>query len=209
MKTRTNWLGKCSLFLVTVIFITIFLLLVLSSGCIQQKGEEKIEEREKGNKEVIKEKMDIINEFKLKSPAFENNEKIPRKYTCQGDDINPPLKIEGTPPEGAKSLVLIVDDPDAPMGTWDHWLVWNIPPIVSSIEENSVPEGAVQGKNSWGNNKYGGPCPPSGTHRYFFKLYALDTTLDISENSQKKDLEEAMEDHILAQTKLVGLYAKE
>ncbi|MHC1569627.1 MAG: YbhB/YbcL family Raf kinase inhibitor-like protein [Candidatus Syntropharchaeales archaeon] len=144
------------------------------------------------------------NGMRLTSTAFEEGGMIPSRYTCDGEDINPPLKIEEVP-EGAVTLVLIVDDPDAPMGTWDHWLVWNIP-IISTIEENSVP--GVQGKNSWGRNDYGGPCPPSGTHRYFFKLYAIDTTLDIGENSTKEDLESAMEGHILSHTHLVGLYSR-
>ncbi len=146
-------------------------------------------------------------ELKITSPAFENNGKIPSKYTCQGKDISPPLNIEGTP-EKTQSLLLIVDDPDAPMGTWDHWLLWNIP-IISKIEEDKVPNGAVQGLNDFGKHEYGGPCPPSGTHRYFFKLFALDTTLDIDEKSKRGDIRRAMQDHVLAEATLVGLYAKE
>jgi len=138
------------------------------------------------------------------SPAFENNKLIPAKYTCDGDDVNPLLIIEGVPEE-TKSLVLIVDDPDAPMGTWDHWVVWNIPPT-KRIEENSVP--GVQGLNDFRKHSYGGPCPPSGTHRYFFKVYALDTKLDLNQNSKKKDIEKAMKDHILAKGELVGLYSR-
>jgi Raf kinase inhibitor-like YbhB/YbcL family protein len=138
------------------------------------------------------------------SPAFENNKLIPAKYTCDGDDVNPLLIIEGVPEE-TKSLVLIVDDPDAPMGTWDHWVVWNIPPT-KRIEEDSVP--GVQGLNDFRKHSYGGPCPPSGTHRYFFKVYALDTKLDLNQNSKKKDIEKAMKDHILAKGELVGLYSR-
>ena len=110
----------------------------------------------------------------LKSPAFENGAEIPSRYTCDGENINPTLIIENVP-EGVKSLVLIMDDPDATGGaTWDHWLLWNIPPETKEISENSVPAGAIQGKTSWGTNKYGGPCPPKGSspHRYMFKLYA-------------------------------------
>ena len=151
--------------------------------------------------------VEKMPELKLTSPAFKDNENIPSKYTCQGDDINPPLNIEGIP-ENAKSLALIIDDPDAPMGNWDHWVVWNIP-ITSKIEEGKVPEGAVQGINDFGKHDYGGPCPPSGTHRYMFKLFALDTPLDINENSEKGDVENAMQAHIIAETKLVGLYSKE
>jgi Raf kinase inhibitor-like YbhB/YbcL family protein len=140
----------------------------------------------------------------ITSPAFENNKLIPKKYTCDGEDVNPPLNIKGIP-EGTISLVLIVDDPDAPMGTWDHWIVWNIPPV-SKIDENSVP--GVEGLNDFRKHSYGGPCPPSGTHRYFFKVYALDTKLDLSSNSRKKDVEKAMKGHILAKGELVGLYSR-
>lgn len=146
-------------------------------------------------------------EMKIISPAFKSNEKIPAKYTCQGDDINPKLEISDVP-KNTKSLVLIMDDPDASAGTWDHWILFNIPPETKQISENSVPKNAIQGKNSWKENKYGGPCPPSGTHRYFFKLYALDTTLNLNENANKADLETEMKAHILAKTELIGLYSK-
>lgn len=146
--------------------------------------------------------------MKLTSPAFGNNLPIPSKYTCDGEDINPPLEISEVP-EGTQSLVLIMDDPDAPVGIWDHWVVWNINPSIISIEENSVPEGAVQGMNSFGKQPYGGPCPPSGTHHYHFKLYALDTKLELDPSSKKEDVEKAMEDHILEQAELVGLYQRQ
>ena len=129
---------------------------------------------------------------------------IPRKYTCQGEDISPPLTIFDIP-SGTKSLALINDDPDAPMGTWDHWILWDIK-ATATIAENTVP--GVQGKNSWGRNDYGGPCPPSGTHRYFFKLYALDKTLDLTEGATKAHVLKAMAGHILAQAELIGLYKK-
>lgn len=141
--------------------------------------------------------------MKLTSSAFEHEGGIPDKYTCRGEDINPQLDIEEIP-EGAKSLVLIMDDPDAPRGLWVHWVVWNIP-IVSKIDENSVPEGAVQGLNDFNKYEYGGPCPPSGTHRYFFKVYALDTKLDLDAESRKEDVEKAMQGHILAKAELIGL----
>jgi Raf kinase inhibitor-like YbhB/YbcL family protein len=145
-----------------------------------------------------------MKELTVSSPAFENNKLIPAKYTCDGDNVNPPLTIEGVP-DGTKSLVLIVDDPDAPMGTWDHWIVWNIPPT-NKIEKNTVP--GTEGINDSRKHSYSGPCPPSGTHRYFFKVYALDTKLDLSPNSRKKDAEKAMQDHILAKGELVGLYRR-
>lgn len=145
-----------------------------------------------------------MKELIIKSDVFESNKLIPFKYTCDSEDVNPPLKIEGIP-EGTKSLVLIVDDPDAPMGTWDHWIVWNIPPT-DKIEENTVP--GVEGINDFRKHSYGGPCPPSGTHRYFFKVYALDTKLALNPNSRKKDVEKAMKDHVLAKGELVGLYRR-
>ena len=123
--------------------------------------------------------------MKLASPAFAHNAIIPQKYTCQGKDISPPLTISEIP-EGTVSLALITDDPDAPMGTWDHWLIWNIKPT-AEIKEDSAP--GTQGENSWGRNDYGGPCPPSGTHRYFFKLYALDSQLDLAKGATKAELE--------------------
>ena len=145
-----------------------------------------------------------MQELRVSSPIFQNNQFIPPKYTCDGDDVNPSLRIEGIPRE-AQALVLIVDDPDAPMGTWDHWVVWNIPPV-ERIEENSVP--GIQGLNDFNKHSYGGPCPPSGTHRYFFKVYALDMKLNLNPNSRKKDVEKAMKGHILAEGKIVGLYRR-
>jgi len=145
-----------------------------------------------------------MKELTITSPAFESNKSIPSKYTCDSNDVNPTLNIEGIPEE-TKSLVLIVDDPDAPMGTWDHWIVWNIPPT-NKIEENSVP--GTEGLNDFRKHSYGGPCPPSGTHRYLFKVYALDTKLDLDPNSRKKNVEKAMKDHILAKGELVGLYSR-
>ncbi|MFX1532967.1 MAG: YbhB/YbcL family Raf kinase inhibitor-like protein [Promethearchaeota archaeon] len=148
-----------------------------------------------------------MSNFKLTSPAFNHEELIPRKYTCQGEDVNPELHIEAVP-EDTKSLVLIMDDPDAPIGTWDHWVVYNIDPTISKIPENSVPPNAMQGRNSWKRNNYGGPCPPFGTHRYYFKLYALDTVLNLPIKSNKKVVEGAMKGHILAEAVLMGKYKK-
>jgi Raf kinase inhibitor-like YbhB/YbcL family protein len=146
-------------------------------------------------------------EFKLASPAFVNNGYVPAHYSCDGTDINPPLEIAGVP-AGAKSLVLIVDDPDAPIGMWVHWVVWNIDPATREIAEDSVPSGASQGKNDWKRNSYGGPCPPSGVHRYFFKLYALDVKLNLGSGATKSELEKAMHGHALASAELIGLYKK-
>jgi Raf kinase inhibitor-like YbhB/YbcL family protein len=145
--------------------------------------------------------------LKITSPAFKNDGHIPRQYTCDGKDINPPLVIESVP-AGTKSLAVIVDDPDAPAGIWVHWVLWNIDPNAKEIKENVVPTGAIVGRNDFGRHQYGGPCPPSGTHRYFFKVYALDTMLSISLNSTKTDLEKSMKRHILAEGQLVGLYKR-
>ena len=128
------------------------------------------------------------------------------KVLIDGEDINPTLTIEDIPPE-AKSLALIVDDPDAPMGTWVHWLIWNIKPNIKGFskgENITFP----QGKNDFGKLNYGGPCPPSGTHRYFFKLYALDTMLELGEGSNKKQLEKAMSDHIIEEGQIMGTYSR-
>lgn len=143
----------------------------------------------------------------ITSPAFEHNGQIPSKHTCDSENINPPLEISDTPSE-AKSLVLIVDDPDAPVGDWVHWLVWNIPPETVSIAENSKPQG-IEGTTDFGKPGYGGPCPPNGSHRYFFKLYALDTVLDIPDTSKKADLENAIKNHILASAELIGNYRRQ
>jgi len=143
----------------------------------------------------------------VSSPAFENGEEIPGEFGCGGADVNPPLEFSGVP-FNAQSLVLIVEDPDAPLGAFVHWMVWNIPPGVARVGENSTPEGAVVGLNDFGRNGYGGPCPPFGTHRYFFKLYALDSRLSLSENARKADVEKAMQGRVLAQATLTGLYSK-
>jgi Raf kinase inhibitor-like YbhB/YbcL family protein len=143
----------------------------------------------------------------IASPAFKHNGSIPEKYTCDGADVNPPLVLEGVPP-GAKSLALIVDDPDAPRSTWVHWVVWGMDPKTREIRENSVPAGAKQGMNDFRKRNYGGPCPPSGTHRYFFKLYALDAAPDLGPDTTKAALEKAMTGHILTQAEIIGLYKR-
>lgn len=157
--------------------------------------------------------QEIILEPKLKanmiiaSPTFQHNGFIPPKYTCDGDNVSPPLEMKDVP-QGTKSLVLIVDDPDVPRGTWVHWTVWNIDPETTKIPERSVPAQATEGRTSFGKPGYGGPCPPSGTHRYFFKLYALDTTLGLAPQADKATLEKAMKGHILDKAELIGLYSR-
>ena len=145
--------------------------------------------------------------MKITSSAFSHNQNIPSKYTCDGGNISPPLSI-GEVPATAKSLVLIVDDPDAPGGDFSHWLVWNIDLQIEEIGEGGVLAGSVSGTNDFGKTGYCGPCPPGGTHRYFFKIYALDTTLDIPAKSEKQELLNAISPHILDQGELIGLYGR-
>ena len=142
--------------------------------------------------------------LKITSSAFEEGSDIPSRYTCDGEDINPPLFVDNIP-AGAKTLAIIVEDPDAPRGTFDHWVAWNLPPQ-NIIEEERT--GGMSGKNGAGKIGYYGPCPPSGSHRYFFHVFALDTTLDIKEGVDKKALQNAMKDHILSKGTLMGRYKK-
>lgn len=142
----------------------------------------------------------------ISSKAFDDNEDIPTRYGRAFDDVNPPLNISDIPVDAA-SLALIMDDPDAPSGTFTHWVVYNIAPAELDIEEGEVPEGAVLGVNDYGELGYGGPMPPSGTHHYVFKLYALDDQLDIGEGATSEDLEEAIEGHVITQAKITGLFS--
>ena len=144
--------------------------------------------------------------IKITSSAFQEGGNIPSKSTCDGSDTSPPLQITGIPSE-AKSLVLIADDPDAPGGLFTHWLVWNIPPQTNSIAEGSAPKG-VHGTNDFGKPDYKGPCPPPGTHRYSFKIYALDHELDLRGGAKRGQLDAAMKGHVVAQGVLVGRYAR-
>ncbi|MGI8509061.1 MAG: YbhB/YbcL family Raf kinase inhibitor-like protein [Gemmatimonadaceae bacterium] len=154
--------------------------------------------------------------FKLTSSEFTEGGSIPPRYTCEGDDISPPLEWSGAP-DGTRSFVLIVDDPDAPdpahpQRTYVHWVLYNIPAGVVELHENAsakgLPDGAAQGSNDWENASFGGPCPPIGRHRYFFKLYALATELNGLTNPTKADVEQAMEGHVLAKAQLVSTYEK-
>ena len=149
----------------------------------------------------------------ISSSAFNEGDRIPDKYTCEGEDISPQLIWSDTP-EGTKSFTLICDDPDAPMGTWDHWLIYNIPADSEGLSE-AVPtdelqtDGSKQGLNSWEKTSYGGPCPPPGDpHRYFFKLYALDTMLTLTSDVNKNSLENAMQEHLLAEAQLMGTFSR-
>jgi Raf kinase inhibitor-like YbhB/YbcL family protein len=144
------------------------------------------------------------NTLTVYSTVFSHKGHIPSEYTCDGKDINPPLEVENIP-EGTKSLALIMEDPDAPRGTFDHWLVWNISPN-EAIAEQTNP--GISGINDFGKTGYGGPCPPSGVHRYFFKVYALDTKLELLAGADKKTLLEAMNGHILSEGEMMGLYQR-
>ena len=144
--------------------------------------------------------------MKITSSAFHEGGNIPSKFTCDGSDTSPPLQITGVPSE-AKSLVLIADDPDAPSGLFTHWLIWNIPPQTNSISEGSAPKG-VHGTNDFGKPDYKGPCPPPGTHRYSFKIYALDRELDLRDGAKRSQLDAAMKGHVVAQGVIVGRYAR-
>lgn len=147
--------------------------------------------------------------MKLSSPAFRHNESIPRKFTCDGDNVSPPLAISGVP-QDAKSLALIMDDPDAPRGTWIHWVVLNLDPATAEIAEGITLPAAQLGMTTFDRTGYGGPCPPSGTHRYFFKLYALDASFSAPRelSPTREQVERAMDGHILDRAELVGLYRR-
>jgi len=148
----------------------------------------------------------------VSSSAFQEGGMIPPKYTCDGNDLSVPLKWTAVP-EGTKSIAVISDDPDAPVGTWVHWVMWNIPPAVRELAEGmptkpQLPDGSRQGISDFGRPGYGGPCPPSGTHRYYFKVYALDVTLDLPGTARKADMVKAMKGHILAEGQLMGKYSR-
>ena len=150
--------------------------------------------------------------MKLTSSAFSEGGMIPTQYTCDGDDFSPPLAWSDVP-AGAKSLALIADDPDAPAGAWVHWVAFNLPPDGGGLPEGSraeskLPGGGIQGANSWLRLGYGGPCPPSGTHRYFFRLYALDSTLPLGNDAAAKTLRAAMQGHVLAEAETMGRYRR-
>lgn len=143
----------------------------------------------------------------IKSPAFSEGDLIPSKFTCDGENINPRLDIAGVP-SNAKSLALIVDDPDSPSGNWLHWSIWNMSPKIKFIEDGKLPTDAIEGVTDFRNVGYGGPCPGQGTHRYQFSLYALDTLLDLLAGAKRGELEAAMRGHIIEQAKLMGVYKR-
>jgi Raf kinase inhibitor-like YbhB/YbcL family protein len=150
--------------------------------------------------------------FQLQSDVFEPGAQIPSKFTCDGQNVSPPLSWSGLPP-GSGSVALIMEDPDAPAGIWVHWVLFNIPSSLNGLQEGvpadeTLSDGSVSGLNSWRRSGYGGPCPPSGTHRYFFRLYALDGPLDLPAGATKELLLEAMQGHVLGQAETMGTYSR-
>jgi hypothetical protein len=145
------------------------------------------------------------NNLNVTSPAFQADGEIPSKYTCDGKDINPPLHVENIP-AGANCLALIMEDPDAPNGIFVHWLVWNMEPVKTIAEDNTP---GIEGTNGFGDVGYGGPCPPSGSHRYYFRMYALESRLNLGAGADKKTLEEAMQPYIMAEGVLMGRYTRQ
>ena len=182
--------------------VVLTLLCILLCSCGPKEEPKQEPEEEKGKTMALK----------ITSPVFEDGEMIPARYTIDGRNISPPLQSQGVP-DGTKSLALINDDPDAPMGTWVHWVVYNLPADTAELTENTPPNktltnGALQGTTDFGKIGYGGPAPPSGTHRYFFKLYAIDAMLDLPAGAKKKDVETAMQNHILDEAQLMGKYKR-
>jgi Raf kinase inhibitor-like YbhB/YbcL family protein len=160
----------------------------------------------------MNEKGELTMTIQIHSAAFAEGGMIPQRYTCDGADVSPDLAWNGTP-DDTRSLVLICDDPDAPMGTWVHWVLFNIPPTETGLPAEIPPQaslssGAIHGTNDFNRLGYGGPCPPGGTHRYYFKLYALDIDLELGSGATKAQVENAMRDHILAEGQLMGKYSR-
>ena len=181
--------------------IIIILILIGAVAAIYFIAEKSAYRREEKNT------APLLSTMKIESNSFSPGEKIPSQFTCDGENINPHLAFRDIP-EGTKSITLISDDPDAPRGTWVHWTMWNIDPSVQEISQRSIPKGGVEGTTSFGKAGYGGPCPHSGMHRYFFKLYALDTMLDLTADTDKEKLEKAMEGHILDRAEIMGTYER-
>ena len=211
-----------------VYLILVLLLLVVLTGCAgasdpaevapppaaEEAAEEEVVPTDTAvpaseapaEEETVAEEGETPMEMTITSPAFMEGEAVPLKFSCDGDNLSPELIWSGIP-EGTASLVFIMDDPDAPVGLWVHWVLFNLPANSSGLAEGATGQG-VDGLNSWGETGYGGPCPPGGTHRYFHKLYALDVTLELESGATKDAVEAAMEGHILSQTELMGTYTR-
>lgn len=184
-----------------------------SSSLMGLVGLSLIACRSEGDRPIADATQEGIVTMRLESAAFAANDLIPVEYTCDGADSSPPLTWDD-PPDATQSLALICDDPDAPVGTFVHWVLYNLPPETRSLsagvsDQPTLPNGGVQGKNDFNQFGYGGPCPPGGTHRYFFKLYALDTKLDLQPGARKAQVEKAIAGHVLTQAELVGRYTRQ
>jgi Raf kinase inhibitor-like YbhB/YbcL family protein len=178
--------------------IALLAVLILIAGCAPAEAPEQM------SAEQTSAQSQEVDTMKITSTAFKNNSLLPSKYTCDGEGVSPPLEITSVP-KNTRSIALIVDDPDAPLGTFVHWVAWDIP-VKGNISEGDT--GFSQGTNDFGKQSYGAPCPPSGAHRYFFKAYALDITLELEEGSTKEELVDAMEGHIVAEAELIGKYSR-
>lgn len=187
------------LYLVSSLVLAVLLLSCAGNGAESPAPE--IGEEEAGPQVPPEAQLEVT------SSAFAQGEAIPQKYTCDGEDVSPPLAWTGAP-ESVASYALIMDDPDAPAGTWVHWVLFDISPQTTKLAEDVPATVGVQGNSSWDRTGYGGPCPPSGEHRYFFKLYALDTTLGLEAGATKEEVLQAMSDHVVAQGELMGTYSR-
>lgn len=194
-RVEYHWI----LYLVSSLVLAVLLLSCAGNGAESPAPE--IGEEEAGPQVPPEAQLEVT------SSAFAQGEAIPQKYTCDGEDVSPPLAWTGAP-ESVASYALIMDDPDAPAGTWVHWVLFDISPQTTQLAEDVPATVGVQGNSSWNRTGYGGPCPPSGEHRYFFKLYALDTTLGLEAGATKEEVLQAMSDHVVAQGELMGTYSR-
>ena len=199
-------------------YFVLVIAVILISGCVDGNNNAPVDEitpeataEVTETEEEYTREADIMEEFSISSGAFSQGDTIPVEYTCDGSDISPPLVFSEIP-DSAKSIALIVDDPDAPGGTWVHWVIYNMPvgrELAKGVPiAGTLPDGSRQGTSDFGKAGYGGPCPPSGTHRYYFKAYVLDIVLDIQSGASKAELENAMQGHVLAKAELIGKYAR-
>ena len=185
-----------------LIFTVIFLILLSLFSTSQNSAFSQYDTKDY----PVKSNTFVKKVMKMSSTAFQNNNSIPKKYTCDGENLSPPLKISDIPKK-TKSIALIVDDPDATIGTFTHWVIWGISPKKSQFGEGEK-KGFSEGITGFGKTGYSGPCPPSGTHRYFFKLYALDSAIDISTKSNKQDLLASIQNHVIQTATLIGKYSR-
>jgi Raf kinase inhibitor-like YbhB/YbcL family protein len=199
-------------FKLSVVLRFSFFLVVITGGAAAPLFSQGNREDEHGKGQVPTEESRGGRDMQITSSAFNEGDMIPARYSCDGEDLSPALAWSGSP-GNTESFALICDDPDAPVGTWVHWVLFNIPGSAEGLQEGisadkTLQDGSVHGKNSWGRLGYGGPCPPGGTHRYFFKLYSLDKKLDLQPGASKGDVENAMKGHILGEAQIMGRYSR-